>query len=230
MMSNLLPAMQSMYQALQRLGLSNQVSISTTHSLLILANSFPPSLGSFQPNLAQYIQPLLNFLSEIKSPFLINAYPYFAYKASPNTVSLNYVLFEPNPGVNDTNTNLTYDNMLYAQVDSVYAAIRAMGHEDILVGISETGWPSKGDSNEPGATVQNAAIYNGNLLKRIDMNQGTPLNPNVPIDVYVFALFNEDMKPGPTSERNYGLFYPNETPVYDIGLQDASSFSPASLS
>lgn len=220
LMSNLLPAMQSMYQALQTLGLADQVDISSAHSLAILGNSYPPSAGSFRQDLAQYIQPLLDFHSETNSPFLINAYPYFAYKGSPNTVSLEYVLFEPNPGVTDPNTNLNYDNMLYAQIDSVYAAIKAMGHTDIPVRISETGWPSKGDSDEPGATPQNAALYNGNLLQRIAMNQGTPLNPTVPIDVYVFALFNEDLKPGPTSERNYGLFYPNGTPVYNIGLQN----------
>jgi exo-beta-1,3-glucanase (GH17 family) len=217
--ANLLPAMQSVYQALTTLGLQDQVNVSTAHSLEVLANSFPPSSGTFREDLAQYIQPLLNFQSETNSPFLINAYPFFAYKGDPNTISLPYVLFEPNPGQLDTSTNLTYDNMLYAQMDAVYAAMKVMGHSDISVQISETGWPSKGDQDEPGATVENAQAYNTNLLKRIAMNQGTPLKPNVPIDVYVFALFNENQKPGPTSERNYGLYYPDGTPVYNIGLQ-----------
>lgn len=219
LMSNLLPAMQSVYQALVTLGLDKQVNVSTAHSTAILGNSYPPSSGSFRENLAEYIQPLLNFHSQIKSPFLINAYPFFAYKADPGGISLEYVLFQPNSGVTDPNTNLHYDNMLYAQIDSVYSAMKAMGHTDIDVRISETGWPSKGDSDEPGASIENAATYNGNLLERIAMNQGTPLKPSVPIDVYVFALFNEDLKPGPTSERNYGLFYPNGTPVYNVGLQ-----------
>ncbi|XP_010905996.1 glucan endo-1,3-beta-glucosidase 14 isoform X2 [Elaeis guineensis] len=218
-MSNLLPAMQSVYEALVTLGLDKQVIVSTAHSTAILGNSYPPSAGSFREDLVQYIQPLLNFHSQIKSPFLINAYPFFAYKANPNGISLEYVLFQPNSGVTDSNTNLHYDNMLYAQIDSVYSAMKAMGHTDIDVRISETGWPSKGDSDEPGASIENAATYNGNLLKRIAMNQSTPLKPSVPIDVYVFALFNEDQKPGPTSERNYGLFYPDGTPVYNIGLQ-----------
>lgn len=217
--SNLLPAMQSVYQALIALGLDKQVNVTTAHSLDILGYSYPPSSGSFRQDLAEYIHPLLNFHSMTKSPFLVNAYPYFAYKANPNTVPLEYVLFQSNSGVSDPNTNLNYDNMLYAQIDSVYTAIQAMGHTDIDVRISETGWPSKGDSDEEGASPENAAIYNGNLLQRMAMNQGTPLKPSVPIDIYVFALFNEDLKPGPTSERNYGLFYPDGTPVYNIGLR-----------
>ncbi|CAN6359935.1 unnamed protein product [Urochloa humidicola] len=225
-MQNLLPAMQAVYQAVSDLGLASQVNVSTAHSVNILASSYPPSSGVFREELGQYIQPILNFLAEARSPFLINAYPFFAYKASPGTVSLPYVLFEPNPGVVDPNTNLTYDNMLYAQIDAVYAAMKAMGHTDLTVRISETGWPSKGDDDEIGAAVANAAAYNGNLMKRIAMGQGTPLKPDVPVDVFVFALFNEDMKPGPASERNYGLFYPNGTPVYNLGFNGAS-FSPS---
>ncbi|KAG0484965.1 hypothetical protein HPP92_009044 [Vanilla planifolia] len=219
LMANLLPAMQSVHQALASLGLDNQISVSTAHSLTVLGNSFPPSSGSFRSDLGEYIHGVLNFHSMTKSPFLINAYPYFAYKGNPSSISLQYVLFEPNPGVIDPYTNLNYDNMLYAQVDAVYSAIKAMGHTDIDVRISETGWPSKGDPEEFGASPANAAAYNGNLLRRIAKNEGTPLMPSVPIDIYVFALFNENMKPGPTSERNYGLFYPDGSPVYNIGLQ-----------
>lgn len=218
--SNLLPAMQSVHQALVSLGLDKQINITTPHSLDILGNSFPPSAGSFRQEYAEYIQPLLSFLSSVNSPFLVNAYPYFAYKSNPGSVSLDYVLFRPNSGVTDPNTNLNYDNMLYAQIDSVYAAMQAMGHmDDVDVSISETGWPSRGDPDEEGATPENAAIYNGNLLQRIAMNQGTPMKPSTPVDIYVFALFNENLKPGPASERNYGLFYPDGTPVYNIGLR-----------
>ncbi|KAJ8422087.1 hypothetical protein Cgig2_032296 [Carnegiea gigantea] len=217
--SYLLPAMQGVYYALGSLGLTTQVTVTTAHSIGILGNSYPPSSGSFRPDLAEYLQPMLNFHSQINSPFLINAYPFFAYKGNPDQVSLDYVLFRPNPGMTDPNTNLHYDNMLYAQIDAVYSAIKQMGHADIEVRISETGWPSKGDPDEVGATLENAAAYNGNLLRRIQRKEATPGRPSVPINVYVFALFNEDMKPGPTSERNYGLYYPDATPVYNIGLQ-----------
>lgn len=36
--------------------------------------------------------------------------------------------------------------------------------------------------------------------------------------MYLFALFDENKKPGLGSQRNYGLFYPNEKKVYDIPL------------
>lgn len=219
--SYLLPAMQSVNNALSKLGLSKEVYVTTAHSAGILANSFPPSSGAFKQDLAEYIQGILNFHSQTGSPFLINAYPFFAYKDNPDQISLEYVLFQPNPGLLDPVTNLKYDNMLYAQIDAVYSAMKALGHTDVPVKISETGWPSKGDPDEIGATPQNAALYNGNLLRRIEENQGTPAKPSIPIEVYVFALFNEDLKPGPASERNYGLYYPDGSPVYDVGLQQA---------
>jgi len=31
------------------------------------------------------------------------------------------------------------------------------------------------------------------------------------LEVYLFALFNEDLKPGPTLERSYGLYQPDGT-------------------
>ncbi|XP_028773161.1 glucan endo-1,3-beta-glucosidase 14 [Neltuma alba] len=216
---NLAPAMQTVYHALVNLGLDQKVAVTSAHSFNILSNSYPPSSGAFRADLIPYIQPLLSFHAQVKSPFLINTYPFFAYKGSPNEISLDYVLFQPNAGMVDPKTNLHYDNMLYAQIDAVYAAIKALGHSDIEVKISETGWPSKGDPDEVGASLENAMLYNGNLLKRMEMRQGTPAKPSVPIDIYVFALFNENMKPGPTSERNYGLYYPDGTPVYDAGLQ-----------
>lgn len=217
--SNLLPAMKMVHNTLVNLGLDKQVIVTTAHPFTIIGNSYPPSSGTFRQDIIEYMHAILDFHSQTKSPFLINAYPFFAYKDSPDQISLDYVLFQPNEGMTDPNTNLHYDNMLYAQVDAVYSAIKAIGHTDVEVKISETGWPSKGDPTEVGSTLQNAELYHSNLLKRIQQKQGTPAKPSVPIDVYVFALFNENLKPGLTSERNYGLFYPNGTPVFNIGLQ-----------
>ncbi|KAM5571362.1 glucan endo-1,3-beta-glucosidase 11 [Rosa sericea] len=225
MTGNLLPAMQSVHTALVTLGLDKQVTVTTAHSLSILETSFPPSAGAFRRDLKNCISPILDFHAKTGSPFLINAYPYFAYKSSPKQVPLDYVLFQPNAGSLDPATNLHYDNMLFAQIDAVYAALGSLGYKKLPVHISETGWPSKGDQDEAGATPENAKKYNGNLLKLICQNKGTPLRPSSDLNIYVFALFNENMKPGPSSERNFGLLKPDGTPAYSLGFALNSSSS-----
>ncbi|KAK4361341.1 hypothetical protein RND71_020293 [Anisodus tanguticus] len=225
LMTYLVPAMVNIHAALVKTGLSQFIQVSSPNSLAVLANSYPPSAGNFRTDLNGIMQQFLQFLAATRSPFWINAYPYFAYKDNPNKISLDYVLFNSNQGMVDPYTNLHYDNMLYAQVDAATFAIARMGFNGLEVKISETGWPSKGDSNEIGATLQNAAIYNRNILRRQLLNEGTPLRPNVRLDIYVFALFNEDMKPGPTSERNYGLFQPDGTMAYNVGLLSTTTSS-----
>ncbi|XP_073109402.1 glucan endo-1,3-beta-glucosidase 11-like isoform X1 [Elaeis guineensis] len=227
--SSLVPAMVGIHAALVQLGLDSYVHISTANSLAVLENSYPPSFGSFQPELANLLLPFLQFLAETNSPFWINAYPYFAYKDDPNGVSLDYVLLNPNQGMVDPYTKLRYDNMLYAQVDAVIFAIARMGYGNVEVRVSETGWPSKGDLDETGASVENARAYNKNLLMRQMRNQGTPIRPTQRLEVYLFALFNEDMKPGPTSERNYGLYQPDLTMAYNVGLGTLTSTASVTL-
>ncbi|KAF5734941.1 glucan endo-1 3-beta-glucosidase 11-like [Tripterygium wilfordii] len=223
--NHLIPAMQSMQSAVVTLGLDKQVTITTTHSLAVLETSYPPSAGAFRRDLVACFTKILDFHVKTGSPFLINAYPYFAYKNNPKQVSLDFVLFQPNQGVLDPTSNLRYDNMLFAQIDAVYSALASLGYKNLTVHISETGWPSKGDGDEAGATPEYAKKYNGNLLKVISQKKGTPMKPNYDLNIYVFALFNENMKPGPTSERNYGLFKPDGTPVYNLGISTANVIS-----
>ncbi|KAG7647991.1 putative glucan endo-1,3-beta-D-glucosidase [Arabidopsis thaliana] len=224
----LVPAMMGIHGALVQTGLDKYIQVSTPNSLSVLQESYPPSAGCFRPEVAGVMTQLLGFLRNTNSPFWINAYPYFAYKDSPTKIPLDYVLFNPNPGMVDPYTKYHYDNMLYAQVDAVIFAMARLGFKDIEVGVSETGWPSKGDGDEVGATVANAAVYNKNILRRQLQNEGTPLRPNLSFDVYLFALFNEDLKPGPTSERNYGLYQPDETMTYNVGLLSSSSLTSTS--
>lgn len=196
-----------------------QVTITTAHSLSILETSYPPSAGAFRQDLVPCVTDILNFHLKTGSPFLINAYPFFAYKGNPKQVSLDFVLFQSSTGVVDPSTNLHYDNMLFAQIDAVYSAVASLGFKKLPIHISETGWPSRGDEDEVGASPENARKYNGNLIKVISQKKGTPMRPNGgDLNIYVFALFNENMKPGPTSERNYGLFKPDGTPAYLLGI------------
>ncbi|OEL30909.1 Glucan endo-1,3-beta-glucosidase 14 [Dichanthelium oligosanthes] len=226
--ASLVPAMRNLHAALAQLGMDAYVRVSTANSLAVLATSYPPSQGVFTQQAAPYMAQLLRFLAETSAPFWINAYPYFAYKDDPTKVSLDYALSNPyRVGAVDPYTHLQYTSMLYAQVDAVTFAAARLGYGNVPVHVSETGWPSKGDANEAGATVENARQYNRNLLMRQVNGEGTPLRPKLRLEVYLFALFNEDMKPGPTSERNYGLYQPDMSMVYNVGLNQLSTTSAA---
>ncbi|MCO5572115.1 hypothetical protein L7F22_025866 [Adiantum nelumboides] len=219
-----LPAMLNIYAALMHLGLQDKIMVSTTHSFSLLSASFPPSTGAFQESLGNtYIKPILSFLSATGAPFMINAYPFFAFKDNPTTVSLGYVLFEPNDGFVDSSNGLRYYNMFDAQLDAVYWAISRLGYNNVSILVSETGWPSAGDKDEAGATVGNAQSYHANLFQHLLKSTGTPLKPNTSLDVYLFALFNEDEKDGAASEKHYGLFQPDGTKVYSFDFSQLST-------
>ncbi|KAK3434134.1 hypothetical protein EUGRSUZ_D01668 [Eucalyptus grandis] len=211
-----MPAMKNVHDALASLGLDKQVTVTTAHSLAILETSYPPSTGRFRRDVASRVSQVLDFQCQTGSSFLINAYPYFAYKANPKQVPLDFVLFQASQGITDPSTGLNYENMLFAQIDAVHSALAAVGYANMTVHVSETGWPSRGDDDEVGATPENAKKYNGNLIKIVKQKKGTPMKPNSDLNIYVFALFNENMKPGPMSERNYGLFKPDGTPSYTL--------------
>ncbi|CAA7406999.1 unnamed protein product [Spirodela intermedia] len=217
----LVPAMRNLHAALVRLRIDSTVKVSSPIALTALQTSYPSSAGAFRPDLAESVmRPMLDLLSETGSFLMVNAYPFFAYAGNSDVISLDYALFRPNAGVVDAHSGLRYYNLLDAQLDAVFAAAKALGHSGVRVVVSETGWPSKGDAGENGASAENAAAYNGNLARRVlTGNAGTPARPNAELGVYLFALFNENQKPGPTSERNYGLFYPNEGKVYDVQFQ-----------
>ncbi|KAF6987746.1 hypothetical protein CFC21_005363 [Triticum aestivum] len=220
---SLLPAMQCIHDALAQLGLDRQVTVTAAHNLGVLATSYPPSSAYFHKDLLPVLCPILDFHARTGSPFLDNAYPYFAYAEDPAGVELEYALLEPgHGGVPDPSSGLRYPNMLVSQVDAVYHAIAAANRgvaRAVKVRVSETGWPSAGDGNETGATPRNAARYNGNVMRLVGEGKGTPLRPDGALRVYMFALFNENMKPGPSSERNYGLFKPDGTPVYELSYR-----------
>ncbi|GKV35855.1 hypothetical protein SLEP1_g44062 [Rubroshorea leprosula] len=228
----LLPAANNVYLALSRLGLSRTIEVSSPHSEAVFANSYPPSACVFREDVLQFMKPLLDFFWKIGSPFYINAYPFLAYKNDPGHIDINYALFKKSPGIYDAKTKLHYDNMFEAMVDAAYAALEKVGYDKMEVIVSETGWASKGDQDEAGATVKNARTYNYNLRKRLLKKKGTPYRPKIPVKAYVFALFNENLKPGPTSERNFGLFKPDGSISYNIGFTGLvpSAAAPSQLS
>ncbi|XP_027341800.1 glucan endo-1,3-beta-glucosidase 12-like [Abrus precatorius] len=226
----LVPAMRNIHEALVKHNLERFIKVSSPIALTALGSSYPSSSGSFRPELVEPVfKPMLNFIRETASYLMVNVYPFFAYESNADVISLDYALFRENPGSVDPGNGLRYFNLFDAQIDAVFAALSALKYDDVRVVVSETGWPSKGDSDEVGASPQNAAAFNGNLVRKILTNGGTPLRPNANLTVYLFALFNENHKVGPTSERNFGLFYPDMKKVYDVPftLAGMKAASPA---
>lgn len=212
-------AMHNVQVALRKVGLQKKIKVSSTHSLGILSRSFPPSAGAFNSSHAFFLKPMLEFLAENNSPFMIDIYPYYAYRDSSSNVSLDYALLSPSSSeVIDPNTGLVYTNMFDAQIDALYFALIALNFRTIKIMVTETGWPSKGSAKESAANPDNAQKYNTNLIRHVINNTGTPAKPGQEINAYIFSLFNENRKPGLESERNWGLFYPDMTSVYNLDI------------
>lgn len=213
LIANTLPAMKALHYALQLAGVTD-VQVASPHSLGILSSSEPPSTGRFRKGYDRVIfAPMLEFHRKTQSPFLINPYPYFGFSAK----TLDYALFKPNDGVYDEATGMQYTNMFDAQLDAVYSAMKKLNYSDVDIVVAETGWPSVGDQNQPDVNMENAISYNGNLVQHVNSGKGTPLMPNRTFETYIFSLFNENLKPS-ISEQNFGLFRPDLTPVYDVGI------------
>ncbi|VFQ97981.1 unnamed protein product [Cuscuta campestris] len=226
----LVPAVKNIYAALQSLHLARTIEVSSPHSEAVFESTYPPSQGAFKESLLPVLKPLLQFFSRTRSPFYINAYPFLAYKNDPDHINLRYALFESNSGISDAKTKLHYDNMFDAMVDASYVALEKVGFPKMEVIVSETGWASQGDGDEAGASTKNAMTYNNNLRKRLLKKKGTPYRPKTPVKAYIFALFNENLKPGPTSERNFGLFKHDGSIAYKNGFKGLVSSSPPSSS
>ncbi|EEE55987.1 hypothetical protein OsJ_04732 [Oryza sativa Japonica Group] len=191
-------------------GLADSIKVTTAIKMDTLAASSPPSAGVFtNPSV---MEPIVRFLTGNGAPLLANVYPYFAYRDSQD-IDLSYALFQPSSTtVSDPNGGgLSYTNLFDAMVDAVRAAVEKVsggGSSVVDVVVSESGWPSDGGK---GATVENARAYNQNLIDHVA--QGTPKKPGQ-MEVYVFALFNENRKEGDATEKKFGLFNPRQ----DTGL------------
>lgn len=76
----LVQAMQNLHSVLIARALDRKIKITTPHSMAILASSFPPSASTFATDLVPTMTSIVAFLADTASPFMINAYPYFAYR------------------------------------------------------------------------------------------------------------------------------------------------------
>ena len=223
----LVPAMKFLHSALSSSNLTNNIKVSTSHDPSLILDSFPPSQAYFNKTFgAPIIQPLLDFLSQTSSFFMLNIFSYDIYRSSNGIILLDYALLNPITPDNvvvDTNTLYQYRNLFDAVIDAVFFALVKMNHTDIPVVVSATGWPSSGEQDsDPDATLDNASTYNSNLIAHILNNPGTPKRRNVSINTFLFELFVEDTRVGPSTDKNYGLFNASTMgPVYLLKLSNS---------
>ncbi|KAL1097344.1 hypothetical protein V6Z11_D05G029000 [Gossypium hirsutum] len=219
------PAMRNVVSALKKVGLQDRIKVSTPLSFVVLSKSYPPSDGAFDGSHDNVLGPLLDFLEENQSPFMVNLYPFYAIGDS----SLDAVLFKsPSSIFVDPNTGFSYKNIFDAQLDAVHFALAKRKSRSIPIIVTETGWPTRGsgrhrlamasldNDDDSYASIDNAQTYNTNLIRHVTDGSGTPARPDEELVVYIFSLFNENLKQGPETERNFGLFYPDMTSVYNL--------------
>uniref|UniRef100_A0A0R0K0J7 glucan endo-1,3-beta-D-glucosidase n=1 Tax=Glycine max TaxID=3847 RepID=A0A0R0K0J7_SOYBN len=222
----LVSAINFIHSALVAANLDRQIKVSSPHSSSIILDSFPPSQAFFNRTWNPVMVPMFKFLQSTGSCLMLNVYPYYDYQQSNGVIPLDYALFRPlppNKEAVDSNTLLHYTNVFDAVVDAAYFAMSDLNFTNIPIMVTESGWPSKGDSSEPDATVDNANTYNSNLIRHVLNNTGTPKHPGIAVSTFIYELYNEDLRSGPVSEKNWGLFYANGEPVYTLHLTGAGS-------
>lgn len=218
---SLVPAMRRIRFSLKSLGFK-KIKVGTPLAMDVLESSFPPSNGTFRSEFSgPVVEPLLRFLNRTKSFFFLDVYTFFPWASDPVNIKLGYALLKAkNVTYTDPGTGLTYHNLLDQMLDAVIFAMKRLGYPDLRLFIAETGWPNGGDIDQIGANTYNAATYNRHVVKKLTAKPpvGTPARPGKVIPAFFFALYNENQKSGPGTERHFGLLYPNGSNVYPIDL------------
>ncbi|CAN6471451.1 unnamed protein product [Victoria cruziana] len=211
------PAVQNVHRALRELGLRH-VSVSITASFEALTSAFPPSGAQFNHLAAQsFFAPLLDFLSATNSSFLVSLCPYDLFRSDP-AIPIGFALFQEEPFSfrDDSVTGIRYRNLFDVMVDAVINAMAALGHDDIPVVVTETGWPSSGGGGpgEPEASLVYAEMYHRGLVRHLAegaFRTASPTRRDAVPETYVYLQ-------GRGADERWGILYPNLTKKYDFVL------------
>lgn len=211
----LMPTLIKLRDAFASHGLSGRVKLVVPLDLSILSVSYPPSASEFRPDLVPLMKDILYFLrNNGDAPFVINVYPVITKIENPD-IPLDFVLLEGQQhGYWDEGR--FYKNLLEAQLDAVYHAIRKVGYETDNLMIGEIGFATGGAAV---ATFDNARRFLKNFID--SRRNGTPLiRKSIP--AFLFAFIDEDQKDtcgGRTEfERHWGLHHADGNPKHGIRL------------
>ncbi|KAL3716148.1 hypothetical protein ACJRO7_007851 [Eucalyptus globulus] len=197
-------------KALKRHRIRNvKVGISMAMETLEGSSVYPPSNGSFRSDISgSVMKPMLQFLSETKSDLhffffffgresylYFDAYPYFHWAKVPEKINLDYALFE--------SKSIRYKD---PGTGLVYTNLFDQMVDSMVFAMKKLGYPNS-RSSQP------------------DRPWGLQPDQGGPMQGFIFALFNENQKPGPTAERHFGLLYPNGSKVYQIDLRRKTTTS-----
>jgi len=226
--SVLLSAIRNIHLALRDLGI-RRISVSTSFSFIsLLTTSFPPSAAEFRPPVSEtLIKPLLQFLRDTNSSFLINIFPYNVYRLN-SEIPIGFALFQEHSFNfrDDLVTGVRYRNLFDMMVDAAISAMAVAGYENIPLVVAETGWPSSGgEASEVDANPAYAEMYLKGLVAHLRSGVGTPLRKEGVAEAYIYELFDdEEVRQGTTlSKRNWGILYPNMTKKYEIDFSGSLS-------
>ncbi|KAK6145434.1 hypothetical protein DH2020_022254 [Rehmannia glutinosa] len=232
----LIPAMRNLHLSLLDLGIRT-ISVSTTFSFIdIMTTSFPPSAAEFQEPIGSLIiRPLLQFLYETNSSFLINLFPYKIYRIN-SEIPIGFVLFTEHPFNfrDDVITGVRYRNLFDMMVDAVIAAMAVSGQENIPVIVAETGWPNEPEEETAG---NYAEMYLKGLVIHLRSGLGTPLRKEGVAEGYIYQLFDEGdlgykndtnsttgaaMSTRAEAGQRWGIMYPNMTMKYKVDFSGST--------
>jgi len=176
------------------------VTVSIPFSLSIAGPMYPVASSTFKSEYASYLSPIVSTLRSYGGPFSINLYPFFTAMDDPSLLS--YCLGDEAAG--------EYGSMLEAQYAGVGYALDALfpGHGLELI-VTETGWASY-SSAFYGATPANAQTYIANMLSAMQ----SPTSQIYEAKIFLFELFDEELKGGGDHEQHFGVYGSDGTAKY----------------
>ncbi|MED6145383.1 hypothetical protein PIB30_024742 [Stylosanthes scabra] len=208
-----LPAMKTIHEAVENIGVSDQVKVtSCLNADVLVSSSDKPSDGEFRGDIKDVMKEMIEFLDYGDSPFFVNIYPFLSLYLNPNFPE--ELAFFDGSGKSFEDKGAVYTNVFDANVDTLVWALKKEGHPDIKIIVGEVGWPTDGHKS---ANEDKAKRFYDGFLKKLGNKQGSPLHPDV-LDVYLFGLFDENLKsiePG-KFERHWGIFGYDGKPKFPI--------------